>query len=93
MMFRVLWIIDLLASAAVLIFLIVGLIDGSVSSFNIGIWIGIMAALAVVLAGSHKLKVIGRLNLGVLLLLVIAIPAVIYLLFLLLFIMMEGQWV
>jgi hypothetical protein len=93
MMFRVLWIIDALASAIVLIFFFVGLVDGSVSSFNMDIWIGILALLAVVLVGSLKLKAMGHPALSKLLLLIIAIPAGIYLLFLLLFISSGEKWI
>jgi len=90
--FWVAWAIDALTSAIALSFFLVGLADGSVSSFNIGIWIALLAALAVVLAGSLWLKAIGRPGLGTMLLLVLAVPAVLYALFLLVVIISGSQW-
>ena len=90
--FRVLWAIDALTSVIALSFFFVGLADGSVSSFNMGIWIALLSALAVVLGGSLWLKAIGRPGLGMLLLLVLAVPAVLYALFLLIVIISGSQW-
>lgn len=77
MKFWVPWYIDATISAIVVIFFFVGLADGSVSSFNITIWIIAMAALAVLLPGTLWLKKIGRPGLGTFLLLILAIPAII----------------
>lgn len=90
--FWITWAIDALTIAVALFFFLVGLADGSVSSFNIGIWSALLAALAVVIAGSLWLKAIGRPGLGTVLLLALAIPAVLYALFLLLVILSEAQW-
>lgn len=90
--FWVVWAIDALTGAIVIFFFLFGLVDGSVSAFNIGIWIGILAALAVVVAGSLWLKAIGCPGLGMMLLLVLAVPAVLYALFLLVVIISGSQW-
>jgi len=90
--FWVPWAIDALTSAIALFYFLVGFVDGSVSSFNIRIWIAILAALAVVMAGSLWLKAIGHTGLGTMLLLVLAVPAVFYALFLLGVIISESQW-
>lgn len=90
--FWVIWAIDALVSAIAIFYFLVGLADGSVSSFNIGIWILLLAALAVVVAGSLWLKVIGRPGLGAMLLLVLAVPAVLYALMLLIVIISGDKW-
>ncbi|OQY29762.1 MAG: hypothetical protein B6244_02950 [Candidatus Cloacimonetes bacterium 4572_55] len=51
--------IDALISAIVVVFFLLGLENRSISLFNVGIWIAILAALAVVIAGSLWLKAIG----------------------------------
>lgn len=90
--FWLIWVIDALVSAIAIFYFFVGLVDGSVSSFNIGIWAVILAALTVVVGGGLWLKSIGRPSLGVLLLLVLAVPAVLYGLFLLVVITSGSQW-
>lgn len=90
--FWITWAIDALASAIALLYFLIGLADGSVSSFNIGIWIALLAALAVVLLGSLWLNTIGRPGLGTILLLVLAVPAALYALFLLLVIISGSKW-
>ncbi len=93
MKFWVAWAIDALASAIAIIFFFIGLADGSVSSFNIDIWIAIFAALTVVLAGSLWLKSIGRQGLGTLLLLILAVPSALSALLLLLFAVSGEKWI
>jgi hypothetical protein len=90
--FWVVWVIDALLSAIAIFYFFLGLVDGSVSSFNIGIWIVVLAALTVVVSGSLWLKSIGRQGLGVMLLLVLAVPAVLYALFLLIVITSGSKW-
>ena len=90
--FWVAWAIDALTSAIILFFFFWGLADGSVSSFNILIWVAILAALTAVMAGSFLLKKAGSPVLGLLLLLVLAVPAVLCALFLLVFIISGSQW-
>jgi hypothetical protein len=81
-----------LSSAIALFFFLAGLADGSVSSFNMGIWIALLAALAVLLLGSLWLKAIGRPGLGTMLLLVLAVPTALYALFLLVAITSGSKW-
>jgi hypothetical protein len=90
--FWVTWVIDALISAIGLYFFFVGLADGSVSSFNIGIWVGLLTALTVVVAGSLWLKEIGRPGLGMMLLLVLAVPGALYALFLFVIIISGAKW-
>jgi len=90
--FWIAWTLDGLLSTVIFLFFLVGLADGSVSSFNIGIWIAILAALTAVLVGSQWLKAVGHPLIGTMLLLVLAVPGVIYLLFLLVVITSGSQW-
>jgi hypothetical protein len=90
--FWVLWAIDALISVIALFFFLVGVADGSVSSFNLGIWIVLLAALTAVVGGSLWLKAIGRRGLGTLLLLVLAVPGILLALFFLVLIISGPRW-
>jgi len=87
-----LWGIDALICAIILVFFFLGMVNGSVSSFNIGIWISILAALAVILGGSLLLKIFGYPVLGKILLPVLAIPGLLYGLFIFLTIVTKTSW-
>jgi hypothetical protein len=81
--FKILWAIDTVAALAVLYFFLKGLGDGTVSSYNIFLWIGILAGLFVIMYGSLWLKKKNQKILSLLLLLVLAIPAFLYVVFIL----------
>ena len=81
MKFWILWGWDALIAAVILYFFLVGLADGSVSSFNMGLWLTIIAVLAVVMIGSLALRTAQRLALAVMLLLVLAIPGMLFAVF------------
>jgi len=86
------WSIDALLCTIVFIFFIIGLVDGSISSFNIGIWIAIWATLSMIIAGSLLLKAGGYVGFGTLLLSILAIPGILCGLFLFLFIVTDTRW-
>jgi hypothetical protein len=92
MLFRILFGIDALAAAVVVGFFFIGLADGSVSSFNMGLWVAILAGVAAILGGGYALHATGRTRLANLLLLVLAIPAVLYGLFILLVVVTNPRW-
>jgi ABC-type dipeptide/oligopeptide/nickel transport system permease component len=81
--FKILWAVDAVAALAVLYFFLEGIGDGTVSSYNIFLWIGILALLFAVMYGSFQLKKKKQRVLSILLLLVLAIPAFLYVLFIL----------
>jgi len=91
-LFWVLWGFDALICAIVLVFFFLGTAKGWVSSFNIGIWVAILAALAVVVCGSLWLKTLGYSILGVILLLVLAVPGLLFGLFIVLFSVSNTSW-
>ena len=78
MLFNIVWGIDLIVALVVVFFFVVGVQDGSVSSFNIALWAGIFAALGVVVIGSRVLHRKGHRVLATLLAAVPAIPALLY---------------
>ena len=91
-LFKIFWGIDLLICAIAAIFFFLGLADGSVSSFNMGIWTAILAALAIIMAGSHWLKTAGHLVLATLLLLVLAFPGILCGVFILVLLFTDLNW-
>jgi len=84
--------IDVLICTIVLAFFVVGLAEGSVSSFNIGTWIVIWASLTAIIAGSLGLKAAEYPVIGTVLLLILAVPGILYGLFLFLIIVTDTQW-
>ncbi len=91
-LFRILFGIDALAAAVIVYFFFVGLADGSVSSFNAGLWFAILAALAAILGGGWIANANGKRGAAIALLLVLAIPAVLYGLFILLIVIAQPRW-
>jgi hypothetical protein len=91
-LFRILWVIDAIVALIVLYFFIIGLGDGSVSSYNSALWGGILAALAGILGGSILLKNAGQLKMAKALLWVLAIPALLYGLFMLVAVFSGAKW-
>ena len=92
MTFRVLLGLDLLAAAVLLYFFFIGLADGSVSSFNIELWLGLLVAMAIVLGSAVLLRRTARPRLANAVLAVPAVPTLLYGLFLLLVIFSGESW-
>ena len=90
--FRILVGIDIVVAAVALYFFDVGLRDGSISSFNIYLWMEILGCVAAVVVGGLLLNSSGhpRLAKGVLMLL--ALPGVLYVLFFLVLIVSHPRW-
>jgi len=86
------WAIDAIIAAIVVFFFLWGLADGSVSAFNMGLWVLILGGLAVVMGGSLWLRSIGRAGLGTALLWVLAVPGLIVGLFFLILIVGNPRW-
>jgi len=92
MKFWIPWSVDAVVAAVVVGFYLVGLGDGSVSSFNAMLWLGILAALAVVVGGSLVLKTVGRRALAIALALLLAVPAALFCLFWVVVIVAHPRW-
>jgi hypothetical protein len=78
MKFWIPWIIDSLVAVVVLYFFVVGLIDGSVSSSNMRLWAAVLLGLGCITGGGLWLRSANHINLAVALLLVPAVPAIIF---------------
>ena len=89
---RLLLAFDALAALGIVAFFIIGIQDGSISSFNGGLWFGLIAALAVILGGGWKLAQSGNRRAAITLLLVLAIPALCFLLFFGLILIVNPRW-
>ena len=74
MIFWIPWVIDLVAALVFAYFFFVGLADGSVSSFNIGLWALVLCIAGVVVVGSLALRTAGRTLFATVLVMTAAIP-------------------
>jgi hypothetical protein len=92
MAFWIVWGIDALIAAILVVFFFIGIADGSVSSFNIVLWMAILGTLTGVLWGGYALRGIGRSAIAVALLAALAIPGVLVGLFFLLIIVTNPKW-
>jgi len=92
MLFRVAWAFDAIVAATVAYFFLVGLEDGSVSSFNAGIWSALLIVVALSVGGSLWLRRVGRHGLAWLLLAVLGLPGLVYALFLVVVLMTHSRW-
>lgn len=90
--YRILFGIDLIAAAVIVYFFVIGLADGSVSSFNMGLWLAILAGTAAILGGGWALKARGQRNAAIAVLALLAIPALLFGLFMLLLIVTQPRW-
>jgi hypothetical protein len=91
-LFRILFLIDAATALIVLCFFFIGLSDGSVSSFNMSLWLGILAGIAAILAGGYLLQANGNPRLANLVLALLAIPALLYGAFILLIVIAQPRW-
>ena len=83
MKFWIPWGIALIVTVIFVFFFVAGLADGTVSSFNAGLWTVTMLCVIGVTGGSLLLKRAGRPGLAILLALVLAVPGLLAALFLL----------
>ncbi len=86
------WGVDALVGAVVLGFFFAGLADGSVSSFNAGIWLALLACPAVVLGASLWLRTAGHRRLALALTLVLAAPALLAVVLGLILVITQPRW-
>jgi hypothetical protein len=90
--FRFLLGVDALAALVVVYFFFIGLADGSVSSFNMGLWLGILAAVAAVLGVGWTLNKKGQRAAANAVLAILAIPTLLYGLFILAVVITQPNW-
>lgn len=92
MLFKILFGIDLIAALAVVYFFLWGVSDGTVSSFNIGIWLLLLAAVSSIVGGGWLLNHTGRRGAAIAVLLILAAPAFLFGLFVLGMIVLQPRW-
>jgi hypothetical protein len=90
--FRILSGIDVLAAGVAAFFFLWGLRDGSVSSFNILLWFVLLSGIGAVLGGGFWLRSAGQQRLANGVLSILAIPATLIALFLLVLIIAQPRW-
>jgi hypothetical protein len=90
--FWILWGFDCLISLVVLYFFFIGLLDGTVSSYNMVSWTWVLLGLAAIMLGSLWLKSIKWLTLAKILLGILAIPGILYILYALMFIISKPRF-
>lgn len=79
-------------AAVAMVFFVAGLSDGSVSAFNIGLWLGLLGGVGAVLGGGAWLGAHGRPGPAAALLALLALPAMGYALFIILVIASGARW-
>jgi FtsH-binding integral membrane protein len=84
--------LDLLIAAVVVTFFLLGLLDGSVSSYNGLLWLAILAGLALVLGGAMALRKMQKTLPALLLLLLLALPGGLFGAFMLLLLITQPNW-
>ena len=87
-----LWIFDALIAAVVVFFFLWGLADGTVSSFNILLWLGMLGVVGMVVGGGFALRRSGRAATANGLLLVLALPGMGCVLFFVALIVLQPRW-
>lgn len=90
--FWILWSVNAAIAAIVLLFFFAGLADGSVSSFNIGLWLAILVAGFIILAGSLFLRGKEHAIPALLMVIPVAAAGLLYALFILLVIVSGERW-
>jgi len=92
-LFKILLGIDLLTAIVIGGFFIVGVADGSVSSFNTQLWIGIWFAVAAIIAGGVALHRVTKTIFANLTLALLAVPTVLYVIFIGVFVFSGTSWI
>jgi hypothetical protein len=93
MAFWIFWGIDAVAAAILVVFFMIGIVDGSVSSFNIDLWLLMLAVAALVLGAGDALRRSGKLGLATTLLAVFAFPTILMGVFLLVVLILQPNWI
>jgi hypothetical protein len=91
-LFSILCGIDGLITAVVLFFFFWGLADGTISAFNIGIWMAMLAGVVALFGGGIALRTYGRRVLANTMLGVLAAPGLLVAFFFFLLIVLHPDW-
>ena len=90
--YRLFLIVDAGALFLALYFFFAGVKDGSVSSFNIALWLALLAGMTAVVGSGYALKARGRTSAGAAVLAILAAPAILGGLFFLSILIAQPRW-
>jgi hypothetical protein len=90
--FWILFVIDAAIALVALYFFFIGLADGSVSSFNIALWLAMLGGIAAVLGGGWFLRAGGRHSAAMKVLSILAVPGFLLGLLILLALILQPRW-
>ncbi|HMP94310.1 MAG TPA: hypothetical protein PKD90_15630 [Phnomibacter sp.] len=92
-LFWALFTIDVIAALIIIYVFIIGLSDGSVSLRNAGLWLFILLAAMGILGGSYYFFTQGKMGLANTIVCILAVPALLYLLFVVMMVIGGGKWI
>ena len=90
--YRVAFALAVLVAVVAVVFFVVGIADGSVSSFNIALWLGLLTGIAAILVLGRQLRAHGHPKLALALLSILALPGLMYAFFMLLVVASGTRW-
>lgn len=90
--FWILWVFNALMSLIPIYFFFIGLSDGTVDANNMGIWMLILLVVAAVVGGTYWLKTKNQVQVAKILLVIAAIPSLLFLLFIAVSIFGDVRW-
>lgn len=90
--FRILFAVSTAVALVAFYFFVIGIADGSVSSFNITMWLALLGGIAAVTAVGLALNARGRRTAACAVLSILAVPGLLAALFVLSLIVMQPRW-
>ncbi|MBY0561761.1 hypothetical protein [Hyphomicrobium sp.] len=90
--FRTFLLVDIAALFLALYFFVAGIADGSVSSFNIMLWLSVLGGISAIIAVGYSLKTKDRRGPANAVLAVLALPAIAAALFVLMLLITQPRW-
>ena len=81
-----------LTTLVAVLFFVIGLGDGSVSSFNLAIWLGLLAVMGLSLWAGYSLHARARVALAIAALAITAVPGILAALFVALLLVTQPRW-
>jgi hypothetical protein len=91
-LFRILFAVDTAVALVAFYFFVIGIADGSVSSFNITMWLGLLGGISAVLATGIALYARGRRGAACAVLAILGVPGILAGLFVLSLIILQPRW-
>lgn len=92
MLFRILLGINVITAAVMGYFFVIGLNDGSVSSFNTRLWLVTLLGIAAILGTGAWFRAKGRHSAANVVLMILAVPAFLFAAFMLAIIILQPRW-